>query len=238
MQEIVNKLADISTSPATLRRGDFEASPHSGGSGETVVLSKKARQPFALRRGVPYRVVPVARESFATDGSGTSQTFNLSHNLIDSDVSDDLLVYADGAQASPDSVDYANDSFDYTDGGAAEDLTVYYVAATQAQLKLMKVAPGGSNKETLVEHDAALINRRDPNRDPLTFEFNQSKLQATVPKDWRLEWTIDGPFSAGFDPDTDPVPVNFLVSVPINRASVAEVDGLGSAVSNDSSDRV
>ena len=139
---------------------------------------------------------------------------------------------------SPDSVDYAADLFKYTDGGAVEDLTVYYVAATQAQLKLKKVAPGGSNSETLVEHDTALTNRRDPNRDGLTFQFNQSPLQGTIPKDWRLEWTIDGPYGAGYDPDADPVPVNFLVSVPINRAQVAEVEGLGSAVGDDTSDRV
>ena len=238
MQGIVNRLADIPTKGTTLKRDDFEPSRHAGGSGESVILSKKARQPFALRQGVTYRVVPVARESFTTDGSGTAQTFNLTHDLIDSDVSDDLVVYADGAIVSPDSVDYAADLFKYTDGGAVEDLTVYYVAATQAQLKLKKVAPGGSNSETLVEHDTALTNRRDPNRDGLTFQFNQSPLQGTIPKDWRLEWTIDGPYGAGYDPDADPVPVNFLVSVPINRAQVAEVEGLGSAVGDDTSDRV
>ncbi|UXF51024.1 MAG: hypothetical protein HQRvContig05_34 [Haloquadratum phage sp.] len=238
MEEIVKRLASLSTKPGTLRRDDFEASPHSGGSGETTVLTKRARQPFALRQGARYRVVPVARETFTSDGSGSQQTFNLSHDLIDSRVSEDLVLFADGSQVSEDSVDYDADSFAYTDGGSTEDLTVYYVAATQAQVKLRKVAPGGSNSETLVEHDAALINRRDPNRDPLEFNLDASPLQATVPKDWRLEWTVTGPFSAGWDPDTDPAPVNFLVSVPINRAQVAEVEGLASAVSADTSDRV
>lgn len=238
MQEIVNRLANVATKPGTLRRDDFDASPHSGGSGETTVLTKRARQPFALRQGARYRVVPVARETFTSDGSGSQQTFNLSHDLIDSRVSEDLVLFADGSQVSEDSVDYDADSFAYTDDGTTQDLTVYYVAATQAQVKLRKVAPGGSNSETLVEHDAALINRRDPNRDPLEFTLDASPLQATVPKDWRLEWTVNGPFSAGWDPDTDPAPVNFLVSVPINRAQVAEVEGLASAVSADTSDRV
>ena len=238
MQDIVEKLAEIPTKPGTLRRDDFDASLHSGGSGETTILSKRARQPFALRPGATYRVVPVARETFTSDGSGTQQTFNLSHDLFDSDVSDDLVLFADGARVSPDAVDYGADSFDYTDGGAQEDLTVFYVAVTQAQVKLRKVAPGGSNSETLVEHDTALINRRDPNRDPLEFSLTASPLQRLVPKDWRLEWTVKGPFSAGWDPDTDPVPVNFLVSVPINRARTAEVEGLAAAVSDDTSDRV
>lgn len=238
MQDIVQKISAIPTQRGTLRRGDFDAAAHSGGSGETTILTKRARQPFALRNGARYRVVPVARESFTTDGSGSSQTFTLANDLIESEVSEDLVLFADDSQTDPDSVDYAADSFDYTDDGTTQDLDVFYVTATQAQLKLRKVAPSGSNSETLIEHDAALINRRDPNRDPLEFQLNDSPLQGTVPKDWRLEWTIDGPFSAGFDPDTDPVPINFLVSVPINRAQVAEVDGLASAVSADTSDRV
>ncbi|MUW13919.1 hypothetical protein GJ633_04025 [Halorubrum sp. CBA1125] len=238
MQEIVNQLAEIPTKTATLRRGQFEESAHSGGSGQSVILSHKARQPFALRQGARYRIVPVARESFTTDGSGNQQTFNLNHNLIASDVSDDVVLYADGAQVQPDSIDYANDAIDYTDSGAQEDLVVYYVPATQAQVKLRKVGPGGSNSETLIEHDAALINRREPNRDPLEIPPMQSPLQGTVPKDWRLTWTVDGPFNAGRDPDNDPVPVNMLVSVPINRAQVAEVEGLSTAVSQDTSDRV
>jgi hypothetical protein len=239
MQEVINRLAAIDTRKATLKRGDFEASAHAGGSGESVILSHKARQPFSLRNGARYRVVPVARETFTTDGNGgNTETFNLSHDIIDSDVSEDLVVFNGNAEAQPDSIDYANDSFDFTDAGTNNDLTVFYVAATQAQLKLKKVAPGGSNSETLVEHDAALINRRDPNRDPLEFALGQSPVQGTVPTDWRLEWSINGPFNAGWDPDNDPAPVNMIVSVPIHRATVSEVDGLGSVVANDSSNRV
>ncbi|WP_144901359.1 hypothetical protein [Halobellus captivus] len=237
-QQILNRLANVKTSRETLKRGDFEEKAHAGGSGESVILEYQADQPIALRPGVPYRIVPVARESFTSDGSGTQQTFTLSHNLIDSDVSDDVVLYVDGAITQPDSIDYANDSFDYTDDGTNQDLTVYYVAATQASVKLKKVAPGGSNSESLVEHDAALINRRDPNRDPNTFSFNASPLQGTVPKNWSLQWTVDGPFNAGRDPATDPAPVNMLVSVPINRSTVSDIKGLASEVSEDSSDRV
>jgi hypothetical protein len=144
----------------------------------------------------------------------------------------------DDGDDDPDSVNYSGNSFDYTDDGTDNDLTVYYVAATQASLKLKKVAPGGSASETLVEHDVALINRRDPNRDPLEFRLNASALQAVVPTNWTLEWTIDGPYNAGWDDSTDPTPVNFLVSVPIRRATVSEIDGLAQAVRTDSSQRV
>lgn len=238
MQEIINRLREISTEATTLSRADFEGSPYAAGSDETAILEYKTEQPFALRNGARYRIVPVVRETDTTDGSGNQQTFNLGSDLIESDVSDDLVLYADGAQVSPDSIDYAGDSFDYTDDGAQQDLTVYYVAQTQANLKLKKVGPGGSNGETLVRHDAGLVNRRDPNRDPLTFELDASALQAVVPADYTLKWTIEGPYSAGWDPDTDPEPVNLIVSVPVNRAQVEQVDGLASAVAVDSSERV
>lgn len=238
MQDIVQQLANIDTRRATLRRDQFEESPHAGGSGESTILSYKADQPVALRPGGQYRLVPVARESFTTDGSGSTQTFSLGHDLIDSDVSDNLVLFADGSRVTADAVDYAGDSFDYTDDGATQNLVAYYVAATQASVKIKKVAPGGSNSETLVEHDAALINRRDPNKDPLEFQLSQSPLQGTIPKDYRLEVTIDAPYSSGRDPDVDPVPSNLLVSIPINRATVAEVEGLSSAVARDTSNRV
>jgi len=239
MQEIVNTLRQVDTTPETLRRGNFEASAHAGGSGETTILSLKASQPLALRQGMRYRFVPVARETFTTDGTAdNTETFTLSHNLIDSSVSDDLVLFEGSNQVQPDSVDYGADSFDYTDDGTDNSITAYYVAATQAQIKLKKVGPGGSTSETLVEHDAALINQRDPDRDPLTFDLNASPLQAVIPSDWSLEWTVTGPFNAGYDPDNDPTPVNFLVSIPIRRAAPSEIPNLGSHVRRDSSQRV
>ena len=239
MQEILNRLNDIPTSRDTLTRADFEASPYSGGDEETAILEYQARQPLAVRDGARYRIVPVVRETFSTDGTAdNSETFNLGSNLIDSDVSEDVVLYDAGSRAQPDSVDYTADSFDYSSPNTDSTLTVYYVAATQATLKLKKVGPGGSNSETLVQHDIGIINRRDPNRDPLEFNLNLSPLQGTVPTDWSLEWRISGPFNSGWDPENDPTPVNFLVSLPINRANVSEVEGLASEVSRDTSERV
>lgn len=239
MEAILDELREIETEPTTLSRANFDGAPYAAGSDETAILEYKTDQPFALRNGARYRIVPVVRETFTTDGTGgNTETFNLGSDLIESDVSDDLVLYDDGTQVSPDSIDYAADSFDYTDADTGSDLTVYYVAQTQANLKLKKVGPGGSNGETLVRHDAGLLNRRDPNRDPLSFEMDASPLQAVVPKDYTLKWTIDGSYSAGWDPDTDPEPVNLIVSMPINRAQVEQVDGLASAVAVDSSERV
>jgi hypothetical protein len=235
-QDVMERLAAVDTRPTALRRADFEESPHAGGSGEDTIYEFTANAPFGIR-DQRYRVVPVARESFSTDGNSDQDTFTLSHDIIDSRVSDDLVLYEGDQQVSADSIDYANDTFDYTDNGTGNDLTAYYVVATQAAVKIRKVAPGDSNSETLVEHDAALINRRDPNKDPLVFDLNASQLQRTVPRDWKLQITIRGPFDAGRDPDTDPAPVNALVQIPINRADVAEVDGLAAAVNTDTARR-
>jgi len=238
MSEILKRLGRIPTKKATLRRGDFEAAAHAGGAGETVVLEREAIQPIALRNGARYRVTPLARQSYDADSDDTNtETINLNQPLLDSDVTDDVALFEDGSQVSPDSVDYDANTVDYQ-AGADTSLTVYYVPEAQANVKLKKVAPGGSNSETLIQHDAGIINRRDPNRDPLIVDLNASRLQATVPSDWTLQWTVDGPFSSGWDPDNDPTPVNWLVSLPIARASVDDVDGLDGAVRDDTSRRV
>jgi len=238
MEGIINRLAAVETSRATLKRGDFEAAAHAGGDGETVVLEREAIQPIAIRNGARYRVTPVARQTYDADADDTNtETIDLNEPLLDSDVTDDVALFENGAQVAPDSVDYDAGTVDYQ-AAADATLTVYYVPQAQATVKLKKVAPGGSNSETLIQHDAGIINRRDPNRDPLVVNLDASPLQATVPSDWRLQWTISGSWSSGWDPDTDPEPTNWLVSLPIARASVDSVDGLDGAVRDDTSRRV
>jgi len=238
MEDVINRLRAADSTATTLSRPDFEAAAYPAGGDETAILEHKADQPFALRNGARYRIVPVVRESFTTDGSaGDTETFDVP-GLLDSAVSQDVVLYDDGDLVEPDAVDYANGTFDYTDADTGSDLTAYYVSKAQANLKLKKVGPGGSNGETLVRHDAGLLNRRDPNRDPLTFELTASPLQSVVPADYTLKWTISGPYAAGWDPETDPEPVSLLVSLPIARAAVEQIDGLASAVALDSSERV
>jgi len=238
MTGITDRLRQIPTDRGTLRRGNFDASAHSGGAGETVILEREMIQPIAIRQGARYRVTPVARQTEAADSDDTNtETINLNHPLLDSDVTDDVALFEDGQQVSPDAVDYDANAVEYQ-AGADTTLTVYYVPRAQASVKLKKVAPGGSNSETLIQHDAGIINRRDPNRDPLKVSLTESPLQATIPSDWKLQWTIDGPFSSGWDPDTDPDPTNLLVSLPIERGDVDEVEGLDAAVRDDSSRRV
>ncbi|MFB6302773.1 MAG: hypothetical protein ABEH78_07940 [Haloferacaceae archaeon] len=239
-EEIIRRLRGVDTVRGTLRRGDFTASAYSGGGNETVVLETKADQPFALRNGVEYRLVPVARETFTTDGTGgNTETFSLSHDIIDSDQAEDLVLHEDGTgYVEEDAISYSNDTFDYTDDGTNNTLTAYYVTATQASWEIQKVGPGGSPDETLVQHDGGLVARRDPNRDPLEFDLRASPLQAVVPTNFRLQITVDGPYPAGWDPSTDPDPINFLVSIPIARARASSVEGLESAVRRDSAERV
>lgn len=238
-QDIIQTLQEVPTTREKLRQTDFEGQAHAGGSGETVIFDHKVVQPFALRQGARYRFVPVVRESFTTDSTtGNSETFALSNDLIDSDVADNVLVYEDGNRIKPDSVDFGTDDVTISDSGSNSDVRVYYVSAEQASVKLRKVAPGGTTSESLVEFDAALSNRRDPNRDPRRFALNDSQLQPVFPRDYRLQWTIDGPFNAGYDESSDPTPVNNLISIPIQRSSVSRIDGLSSLVNRDMADRI
>ncbi len=239
MPTVQEVLQSVSTVRETLRRKDFEPSRHAGGSGESVIFDYQAPQPIALRNGSRYKFVPVVRESFTTDGSGgNTETFTLSHDLVDSRVSDDVLAYIDGSETTPDNIDFANDSVDLTDSGSNSDVTIYYVSGAQASVKLKKVAPGGTTAETLFEYDSGLSNLRDPNRDPRRINLQQSEVQSVVPTDYRLQWTINGPFSAGRDESTDPEPVNNLISLPIRRAQVSEIQGLAQVVNRDMADRI
>jgi len=238
MEELMKRLRQYETSPETLRRSDFEPAAHAAGSGETVVLERQAIQPIALRNGARYRFTPVARQSTTADGDETNtETIDLNKPLLDSDVTDDVALFEDGQQVAPDAVDYDAGTVDYQ-AAADATLTVYYVPRAQGVVRLKKVAPGGSNSETILQHDAGMINRRDPNRDPLEVETIPNTLQATIPSDWRLRWTIDADWSSGWDPDADPTPTNWLVSLPISRSVVDSIDGLDAAVRNDSSRRV
>jgi hypothetical protein len=184
-------MARVPAASQRLSAGDLD--PQDNVPGErSLIASYKPDRPIALRER-EYDLHLVAYESFTTDGSAdNTETFNLSHDLYDAaSVPDDFLLNESGNVVSPDSVDYANDSFDYTDDGTDNTLHAYYVVADQARVEIQKASPKGS-VESIVERDAGLINRREQTRDPLAFGFDHP-LEGLIPADWRLEIYVDAP---------------------------------------------
>jgi hypothetical protein len=241
----IEAMRSVPSTTGHLRRGDFEATDYAGTGAEETILELEANQPLGLRNGQRYRLAIVASETFTTDGTADdTQTVSLSSDFIDSDVTNpNAVAYVDNSgdgtpdtRAAVSAEDYGNNTVDVADEGTTNaEGVVYYAVGAQASVKLRKVGPGGSNSETLIEHDASLLNNRDPNRDPLRFNLNASELQPVIPTDWSLVLNVSGPFPVGIE---DPEAVNLLVSLPIRRSRQSEIEGLAGAVRRDSAGRI
>jgi len=232
-KQVRKRLNEVDTRNDRLPLSAFDTFAGSQGS-ITRVASHKVELPIAVRQAVRTGVAPMAYESFTTDGNSDQDTFTLSHDIVQSEAtSQNIVVYEGTSEESVDSVDYANDSFDYTDQGTGNDLHVFYAAGDQARLVFRVVGPNGVEKD-LLELDAGLMHRRDAMEDPITFEFARA-LEGVVPSNFRLEQYIDAPYTAKYDHDTGSGTVdasNAILSVPVRRAE-SKIDGLGRAVRHD-----
>lgn len=225
---VLKALNQVPSAKQRLSAGDLDLEDNVPNE-RSLIASYKPDRPIALRE-TEYDLHLVAYEEITTDGTAdNTETFNLSHDLHDADaVATDLLLYKGSNLVQPDSVDYANDSFDFTDSGTASTLHVYYVVADQARVEIQKASPKGT-VEQITERDAGLINRREQTRDPLAFDFDHP-LEGVIPADWRLEIYVDAPYQITWEDDTDGTTAdNALVSFPINRTD-QEIEGLGSVV--------
>ncbi|MFC6785086.1 hypothetical protein ACFQFH_20085 [Halobaculum halobium] len=233
------KSASINRDEFTKASFDFTA----GTPGErTEVASVQVNRAHMLRETNATEYAIMAYQEFTTDGTADNQeTFNLSHDLIDSGAVDtSLLLYEGGSVVQPDSVDYDANTFDYTSGGTDTTLGVYYAAGDQAQLELVKEAPNGT-KETV---DSRLINKlhlRDNAKEPVNLSLGRSYWQRYVPTDWTLSLYVDAPYTAAFmqdvDGDGEPEPAaNALLSIPYSAAT-GSIEGLGAVVRMDAARR-
>ena len=159
---ITLKSSDVSVEQN--RTGDFSTFM-------TVRVPKGYRYVFPSDKSLEL-FVPT-HESFDTDGSGTQQTFSLSHDLADSPAAAgspdstgvdssppsrgqaDLVLYSDGSRVTPDQVDYDNNQFDYTDGGAVETLDVYYLWKDGSQVNARWESRNGEQHKRVFGSTAA-----------------------------------------------------------------------------------
>jgi len=231
-EEVFARLDQVGAANKRLEASDFTQTPNAPGE-LTKVLSYKADRPLFVRSGVEVDLHFVAHEEFTTNATADdTETFNLSHSVIEADaVGTDLLLYSGTSEVQPDSVDYSANSFDYTDPGSNSRLHAYYISDVQAQVEVRKSAPK-RYFDILDERDAGLANLRDQNRDPLTFDYDDP-VTGLVPKDWQIEIYIDAPYTIQWDDadDTGATAANALVSIPIRR-SKENVTGLEDVVIN------
>jgi len=232
--EVMQDLAAAATTKKRLRKSDFSLSNGTGGE-ESTIATYDVETPLVLREQADIRLVLTTVEEFQTAGNGNQETFSLSNDIISQVNSADLVLYSDGSRTSPDSIDYANDSFDYTDGGNQERLHAHYVARDPGQVEIEKVAPRSQGRVSEVVYDDAtsLLHERDQNDEPPSFDFDQPEAKA-VPRKWQLRITLDAPYPAEWDDSSennsqDTTATNAIVSLPTKVAS-RDVPGLGGAV--------
>jgi len=234
-QEALRALESVDTDEGALTKADFDTSAGTADQ-RSEVASYKTNRPLAVDQDRVFDLSLVAYETFTTDGTAdNTETFNLSNDLVDSNaIGNSLVLYDDGAEVAPDSVDYGNDSFDYTDSGTGSELEVYYAAGEQARLEIQKVAPNGT-PETLFTADLGMIHRRDFGKNPLRFDLDLSPFQPILPKNFELEVYVDAPYTVAFT-EGDTTATNALFDIPTLGAP-SEIEGLASVVRSDMAER-
>jgi len=235
MDAAVEALASTPASQQRLKRQDFTLTNGTPNT-RSKIGEYEAELPIVMRQD-SLRLMFVVQEQFQTDSNaGNQETFNLSNNIIESANTTDLVLYDSGNRVQPDSVDYGNDSFDYTNPDASADyIHAFYVARNPVKLSIEKASPsaqGGVN-DVMYDDVSAILHERDQNQEPPSMDFDHP-LDATVPRKWRVEIYQDGP--VGFDWDDSDAAnsqgvtaVNAIISIPITRAK-QDIEGLADAV--------
>lgn len=242
MVDVMDQLAKIGRRPTELSPRQFQTSTNSQGQmSEVADFTVDTALAVRTGRSNPLRIAIPAYESKTTDGTaGNTETFALSYDLIDTPNTGSLVLWENGTLVSPDSVDFANDSFDYTDDGTGNTLHVYYIPGNAATLEVRKIMPNSkiSAGEALYEGNLGLVHNAKQAEQPEYFTLNESELQRFLAADMDLEVRIDAPYQIRWeDPDGDGTePTNALLQIPAQKAD-SEVEGLGSAIRADMGDR-
>ncbi|WP_435358447.1 hypothetical protein [Haloarchaeobius sp. DFWS5] len=233
-QEAEAALKNTPAKNQSLKRADFELTDGATNQ-RTKIASFKAKVPLVLREAA-MRLVFVVGEEFTADGTGNTETHNLSNELIDTPNTSSLELYSDGQRVQPDSVDYDANSFDYTDSGNDETLHAFYVARDPVKVSIERVAPKSQGRMADVVYDdvSAALHERNQTKEPPRMEFGEDPLKRVVPKDWKLEVYADGPVAyrwddSGLATNNGDVAVNAMMTIPVAR-SQKQIPGLSRAV--------
>jgi len=229
-EQIKQALATVPRAKQKLSGSQMDQSANSVGEASTVAEYQVDR-PVGLRNGKPYEVdIPAYEEKTSNTSGGDSETFSLSHDLVDAEsVPNDVVVYVEGTgYVEPDAVDYAADTVDVTDPNTENPVHIWYMAGDQARLTVRKVSPKGV-PEDVDEDDMGLKNLRNQHKDPLRFDFGRP-YEGIIPTDWKVQIRIDAPYQVVWSAaGGDATPTNARISLPIFRAR-DQIPGLGSFI--------
>lgn len=231
-----SRFQQLNLTPSKLRRADFDLTNDTA-SERTEIAAFQAPYPLALRES-NMRLAFTYHEGFTTNGTG-SQTISLANDIIDTPNTNPFVVYTDQGsgtwtRTTATSIDYANDSFDYDDGGSAEELEVFYVVSNPVRIEIWKEKPGstGNVGEMVYDDYTGDLHARDQNEMAPRMSFNKSQLQPVVPRDWYVRVYADGSTAFSWNDGQGNDAINALLQVPVMQAP-RDVSGLSRAVTQD-----
>jgi hypothetical protein len=232
----IDQFAQQDGEPGTLSIGEMDNDGPNTTGEDSIVLSHRVDRARQLRADRNVRIVVPAFESFTTDGTAdNTETFNLSHNIIDSPAGENLVLWEAGNRVQPDSINYSGDSFDYTDDGTGNNLYAWYIPQDAASVSIVKRAPKGQSgtvlQEEVFDAPTSLLHTRNQVKNGLNLDLGGSRGKPIVPEDWDLRLVVNAPYTVRYDdPNGDGATAdNFVVSVPWFRQQ-GRVEGLDQAV--------
>lgn len=240
VEQVAQRMQATQFRPGTLGVKQFRGQNATNQLTTSGEESQLASFPVPTARGFlqgpqnPMKVALPAYESFTTDGTAdNTETFSLSYDLIDCPNTGNLVLYEGGTKVSPDSVDVAGDSFDFTSTGTNTTLHVFYMVGDTANVVLKKVAPSGKAgaEEELYEAPMHHVNLQDQTDQPQYLSLQDDRFAPWVPKDFEVQLYVDATYPVALtDPDGDgAVAHNALFQIPAKKAQ-SEIPGLGAAI--------
>lgn len=220
-----------------LKKSEFDLSEGSTNQ-RTRIASYEAEVPLVLTERAMALAFTVVEE-FQTNGTADdTETFNLANDAIQTPNTNDFLLYESGNRVQPDSVDYAADSFDYTDDGTGNFLHAYYVPreATQVEIEVKAPKSHGGVSRTVYDDVTSLLHERNQQKEPPRMSFDAPEgarsdrqqgaqaLQRVLPRKWRLDVYQNGPVAFSWT-DADEAnsqgttATSALLTMPVARLS-------------------
>ena len=230
---VLDELAAVPRRPGQLSPDDFEQDVNEVGS-QSTILTRTADAVFALRDGRdhPLKLAIPAYETFQTDGTaGNTETFALSQSITQCPDTQDAAIWLDGSfYGSPDAIDYANDTFDVTDGGTGSTVHVYHISDEAATLKFYRRWPGGNTRDPVFTANLALVHQTNQSEQAEALSLDD--LERFVATDMEFVVTVNAPYTIRFSEDSDGTEaVNALTQIETLEGQ-DDVEGLGGVLKN------
>lgn len=238
---VMEALGRLKRHSAPLDVREFETEANTTGTLSTVAsITADSVLRLSSGRSNPLKLAVPVYESFTTDGSGSEQTFNLSHSLLDPPDTQAAVVWFDGAYEGVPTYDTAADTIDVTGPGSTVTVHAYYISDEPATIEFTKSHPSAKTAatETLYEANTALVQAKNQNEQPEYLSLNDSELQPFVAADMDLSVDIKAPYPIRFtDPDGDgTTATNALLQIPAKKGEDT-VEGLNAEIKADMSGR-